>query len=242
MPWHRQVNPRWRWRRAHTSAWGAVLDGHAIMLAALSRQKSGTVRVVLYEQGLAPQDLLQSAERDHWLLQSLQAQGAHWPAHARVMVLALDGQRCREGHFDWPQAPELRRLQAEVMLEAALAWGVGPDAVAFDFRVEAPGPDGLAAPAQVHWAACLLQERQQWQAHARRAGWRLPAVEPVSQAVQRAATHLRTETMGHAASARDWQFDPAPQRSPSDVDMQHWRDSPLWRPLAACGAALGALL
>ena len=243
MPWPPKAVQRLFWRPQRTSAWGAWLDQQEIMLAALSLQKSGGVRVMAYEHLHAPPELAQATERDQWLVQTLQRLGAHLPPQARTMVLALTEGRSREGVLDWEGTPDLRRLAAEVHLEAAAAWGVAPGAVGFDFRLE-PGvaADGQAVQ-QVHWVACLREELLQWQQHARSAGWRLPIVETGAQAAQRAAVHLRGDTLQHwAESARDWQFGQTPERELAEVDWPRLQAGPMWKPLVACGAALGALL
>lgn len=218
--------------RSH--AWGALLDPQEILLAALSLQKSGAVRVMVFERQHAPEGLVQLSERDDWLVQTLRGLGSHLPQQLRTMALALDDERCRQGVLLHNPATSAAQLQAEVQLEAASAWGVAPDEVGFDFRSEA---------GEVRWAACLREDLQQWRGHARSAGWRLPMVEPGHQAAQRAALHLRGEAAGHGAdSPQDWQFSRTPERAQADVDWPQLQAGPLWRPLVACGAALGLLL
>jgi len=96
---------------------------------------------------------------------------------------------------------------------------------------------------RVVWAACLRPQLEQWQQHARSAGWRLLAVEPQVQALQRAALCLRGDGSEHwADSPQDWQFDALPQRARVDVDWDRLQAGPLSKPLVACGAALGGLL
>ena len=243
MPWQPQTGKRLVWRRQRASAWGALLDRQEIMLAALSFQKTGSVRVMVYEHLHAPEGLVHLSERDQWLVQSLRSLGSSLPSPARTMVLALTEGRSRQGVFDWDGPQDMRRLASEVQLEAAQAWGVDPEAVGFDFRLQAGvAADGHAVQ-QVHWAACLREELRQWQLHARQAGWRLPVVEPDVQAARRAALHLRGDSAQHwAESARDWQFDRTPQRQLSEVDWSWLQGAAVWRPLAACGAALGALV
>ena len=243
MPWHLQAPQRLLGRPQRTSAWGALLDQQEIMLAALSLQKSGGVRVMAYEHLHAPPALVHLSERDQWLVQTLRGLGAHLPAQARTMVLALAEGRSREGVLDWEGPHDLHRLAPEVQLEAATAWGVEPGAVGFDFRLEL----GVAAKGQevqqVHWAACLREELLQWQQHARSAGWRLPIVETGVQAAQRAAVHLRGDALQYwAESARDWQFGQTPERELAEVDWPRLQAGSMWKPLVACGAALGALL
>ena len=234
MQWRERLAGFLARRRRRTSAWGAMLDQQNILLAALSLQKTGVVRVMVYEHQHAPEGLVHLAERDDWLVQTLRSLGAHLPTGLRTMALALGESRCRHGVLEWPGAPESRRLEAEVQLEAASAWGVAPDEVGFDFRSEA---------GEVRWAACLREDLQQWRGHARSAGWRLPMVEPGHQAAQRAALHLRGEAAGHGAdSPQDWQFSRTPERALTDVDWPQLQTGPLWRPLVACGAALGLLL
>ena len=218
--------------RSH--AWGALLDPQEILLAALSLQKSGAVRVMVFERQHAPEGLVHLSERDDWLVQTLRGLGSHLPQQLRTMALALDDERCRQGVLLHSPATSAAQLQAEVQLEAASAWGVAPDEVGFDFRSEA---------GEVRWAACLREDLQQWRGHARSAGWRLPMVEPGHQAAQRAALHLRGEAAGHGAdSPQDWQFSRTPERAQADVDWPQLQAGPLWRPLVACGAALGLLL
>ncbi len=217
-----------------THAWGAMLDPQDILLAALSLQKNGAVRVIVFECQHAPAGLVQLSERDDWLVQTLRGLGSHLPRSLRTMALALDEERCRQGVLANRPGISVRQCHAEVQLEAASAWGVAPDEVCFDFRAEA---------GELHWAACLREDLQQWRGHARNAGWRLPVVEPGQQAGQRAALHLRGEAAGHGAdSPQDWQFGRTPERVLADVDWSQLQAGPLWRPLVACGAALGVLL
>lgn len=234
-PWAKQL---WNWRRSRHSAWGAMLDQQEILLAALSLQQTGGVRVVVFEHLHAPEGLVHLSERDDWLVQTLRGLGAHLPPRLRTMALALSEDRCRQGVLEG-LSQDPRRWPAEVQLEAADAWGVGPEAVGFDFRIE---DDGQAQGLRVHWAACLREELQQWRQHARSAGWRLPVVEPERQAAQRAAMCLRGDTLQQwAESPQDWQFSRAAQRAWAEVDWPRLQDGPMWKPLVACGAALGAL-
>lgn len=243
MSWQLKTIQHRVWQRQRTSAWGALLDQQEIMLAALSLQKTGGMRVMVFERLHVPQGLVHPSERDQWLVQALRSLGAHLPSRGRTMVLALTELRSRQGVFNWDGAPDMRRLAPEVQLEAAQAWGVDPDAVGFDFCLQAGVTSDGRPVQQVHWAACLREEALQWQRHARRAGWRLPVVETDAQAAQRAAMHLRGDTPQHwAESARDWQFSRTPERQPSEVDWLPLKDGPLWKPLVACGAALEALL
>lgn len=232
------------WRRQRSSAWGAMLDRQDILLAALSTQKNGLVRVMVYEHQRAPEGLVHLSERDAWLVQTLRTLGAHLPARLRTMALALGQGRCRQGVMDWSASADARRLAAEVQLEAAAAWGVPPQDIGFDFHLDEAQPQGdLAALRQVHWAACLREELTQWQRHAHSAGWRLPVVETEGQAAQRAALHLQGETVQHwAESPQDWRFGRVPARAPHALDWPRLQASPMWPALVACGAALGALL
>ena len=253
MQWIRQLKGRMAWRQSRASAWGAFLGQQEILVAALSVQQTGGVRVMVFEHLHAPAGLVHLQERDAWLVQSLMALGAHLPQRLRTMAIAVSADRCRQGVMAWEGARDGGHLQAEVQLEAAAAWGVAPDAVAFDFRVqqdqETQGDaqqSKVAAPGQgmrVEWAACLREELQQWQRHARSAGWRLPVVETEHQAARRAALHLQGDTVQHwAESPQDWQFSRTPERAPDMLDWPNLQSSPMWQPLVACGAALGALL
>lgn len=233
---------RWlaHWRRRNTTAWGSLLDEREILLAALAVQPSGSVRVVVLEHLRAPEGLSGPAARDDWLVQTLRGPGEHLPARLRTMALALREGRCRQGVMDCPLELAAGALEAEVQMEAAAALGVEPSQVGFDFHAE---PVTLQAVRRVHWAACLRTELQHWQDHARSAGWRLPVVEPEQQAARRAALHLGAEHWQQwATSAQDWQFSQTAQREMSDHDCRQLQSSPLWGPLVACGAALGALL
>ncbi len=235
-PWAKQL---WNWRRSRHSAWGAMLDQHEILLAALSLQQTGGVRVVVFEHLHAPEGLVHLSERDDWLVQTLRGLGAHLPPRLRTMALALSEERCRQGVLEGAVTQDLRHLASDVQLAAADAWGVGPEAVGFDFRVE---DESVALGPRVHWAACLREELQQWRQHARSAGWQLPVVEPEGQAAQRAAMCLRGETLQQwVESPQDWQFSRAPQRAWTEVDWPRLQEGPMWKPLVACGAALGAL-
>lgn len=234
MQWFSQAKHLLGRATQRTHAWGAMLDPQDILLAALSLQKNGAVRVMVFEHQHAPEGLVQLSDRDDWLVQTLRGLGSHLPRSLRTMALALDEERCRQGVLTHRPGTSARLRQAEVQLEAASAWDVAPDEVGFDFRVEAD---------ELHWAACLLEDLQQWRGHARNAGWRLPVVEPGQQAGQRAALHLRGEAAGHGAdSPQDWQFSRTPERAQADVDWPQLQAGPLWRPLVACGAALGVLL
>lgn len=227
------------WRRRNTTAWGSLLDEQEILLAALSLQQSGGVRVLMFEHVRAPEGLRDAAQRDDWLVQTLRGPGEHLPARLRVMALALRDGRCRQGTLHWQGALDTRALEAEVQLEAAAALGVDPQQVGFDFHVAL---DAKPGDAQVQWAACQRTELQHWKGHARSAGWRLPVVEPEHQAARRAATCLRGEHMHWAASPQDWQFSRTAERDIPEADWLQLQGSPLWGPLVACGAALGALL
>jgi len=229
-----------RWRRRSHTAWGSLLDGPEILLAALSRQQTGGVRVLVFEQLSAPADLPDPAARDDWLVKSLRLSAEHLPGRLRTMALALREGRCRQGTLQWPGPFDAQALEAEVQLEAAAALGVPPGQVGFDFWLtSASDPAGTT----VHWAACLRAELAHWQTHARKAGWRLPVVEPEHQAARRAATCLRGEHFEHwATSPQDWQFSLTAERELAERDWQQIQSSPLWGPLVACGAALGALL
>jgi len=241
MQWRQRAADFLAWRRQRAHAWGAMLDQQDILLAALSVQKTGVVRVMVYEHQHAPEGLVHLSERDEWLVQTLRSLGAHLPARLRTMVLALSEGRCRQGVLAWHGAHGLRRLEAEVQLEAAAAWGVSPEDVGFDFRVDEASP--TADTSTVQWAACLREELVQWQQHARSAGWRLPVVETEHQAARRAALHLHGDTVQHwAQSPQDWQFSRTPERAQGELDWPHLQGSPMWQPLVACGAALGPLL
>ena len=58
------------WRRRNTTAWGSLLDEQEILLAALSLQQSGGVRVLMFEHVRAPEGLRDAAQRDDWLVQT----------------------------------------------------------------------------------------------------------------------------------------------------------------------------
>ena len=236
MQWLRKAAAFLAWRPARSQAWGAILDRQEILLAALSLQQTGSIRVMVYEHLHAPQGMVHLSERDDWLVQTLKGLGQHLPSRLRIMALALGEGRSRHGVLPWDAAEDSRRMALEVQLEAAEAWGVEPDALGFDFR-------WLQADGQVQWAACLRQELVQWQSHARHAGWRLPVVEPDYQAGQRAALHLKGELQDQwAKSPQDWQFARTPQREPTSVDWPFLLTAPVWKPLVACGAALGVLM
>ncbi len=248
MQWIRQMGARMAWRQQRASAWGALLGQQQILVAALSVQQTGGVRVVVFEHLHAPAGLVHLHERDAWLVQSLTALGAHLPKRLRTMAIAVSADRCRQGVLAWEGETDMRRLQAEVQLEAAAAWDVAPDAIGFDFRVQqaqATQETTEASPGvglQVEWAACLREELLQWKGHARSAGWRLPVVEAELQAAQRAIVCLRGDTQAHwAQSPQDWQFGRLAQRDLAAVDWQQLQSAPMWKPMVACGAALGAL-
>lgn len=226
------------WRRRKTTAWGSLLDEQEILLAGLSMQQSGNVRVLVFEQVRAPQGLSNAAARDDWLVQTLRIPGQHLPARLRTMAIALREGRCHQGTLLWSGPRQSRVMQAEVQIEAATALGVDPGLVGFDFHVE---PNDTPDSWRIHWAACLRSELEQWQRHALSAGWRLPVVEPEQQAARRAAMCLREDPTLWAGSPQDWQFSRTPERELSLAQWQHLLVSPMWGPLVACGAALGAL-
>ncbi len=230
----------WPWRQRVDTAWGSLLDEQDILVAALSLQKAGRIRVLVFEHVRAPDDLDDTSARDNWLVQTLRVPGQHLPANRRTMALALRESRCRQGTLFWQGATDPRTLAAEVQLEAASALGVDPADIGFDFQVVSAAPhEGVL----VHWAACLRSELQQWQRHARKAGWRLPVVETEHQAARRAATHLSGELQQHwAHSPQDWHFEGSPQRELAGPLWAQLQTSVAWGPLVACGAALGALL
>ena len=234
---------RWPWTwwqgRSHT-AWGSLLDEQEILLAALSSQQAGAVRVLVFDHLRAPGELSDAAARDDWLVQSLRLSARHLPSRLRTMALALREGRCRQGTLQWSGSLDMATLEAEVQLEAAAALGVAPEQVGFDFH---PGSAPANADTPVHWAACLRTELAHWQNHARKAGWRLPVVEPEHQAARRAASCLRGEPFQQwATSPLDWQFSLTAERDISERDWLQLQTSPMWGPLVACGAALGALL
>lgn len=236
-----QVTRRWwtPWRRPSKTAWGSLLDEQEILLAALAQQHNGGVRVVVFEHLRAPPELADAAARDDWLVEVLRRSAQHLPASLRTMALALREGRCRQGVLSWSGAQDAPGLPAEVQLEAATALGVSPSQVGFDFFVP---PQETGSPLLVHWAACLRTELQRWQGHARSAGWRLPVVEPEHQAARRAAMCLRGEPLHQwAVSPQDWQFSRSAERDISEGDWKRLQASPIWGPLVACGAALGAL-
>lgn len=234
MQWFKRASQLLAGRRRRSNAWGALLDRQEILMAALALQKAGAVRVMVFERQQVPEGLVQTAERDNWLVQALSGLGSHLPAQLRTMALALDDERCRQGLLEHEGSLGAQQWQAEVQLEAASVWGVAPEEVGFDFHAEASG---------LRWAACLREDLQQWREHARSAGWRLPVVEPEGQAARRAALHLRGDSGGHwADSPQDWQFSRTPERTLADVDWPQLQAGPLWRPLVACGAALGVML
>jgi len=223
--------------RSH--AWGALLDPQEILLAALSLQKSGAVRVMVFERQHAPEGLVQLSERVDWLVQHLRAAGAHLPRRERTLALALHASRCRQGVYQPTAGLGPRQWLADVQLEAAMALAVAPDEVGFDVD---PPFDAHSTPPQVHWAACLRQDLQRWQGQAQSAGWRLPVVEPEHQAARRAAVCLRGDARSHGAqSPQDWQFDRVASRALDDAQWQRVQSSPQWGALVACGAALGLL-
>ena len=240
MQWRRRMGDLMAWRRTRTTAWGALLGQEEILVASVALQQAGGVRVVVFEHLHAPAGLVHLAERDEWLVQTLRELGRHLPGRLRTMALAVSEARCRHGVLQLDGAPDMRRLAAEVQVEAAAAWGVDPAEVGFDFSLT---QDPSASSARVQWAACLREEMTQWQHHARSAGWRLPVVEPAQQAARRAATCLCGDARQHwAQSPQDWRFDKLPQRDLAEVDWSELQSGPLWKPLVACGAALGALL
>lgn len=228
------------WRR-RTSAWGALLDEQHILLVSLAVQASGSVRVAVFEHQHTPVGLVPPDARDSWLVAQLRQTSAHLPRRERTMALALHESRCRQGVCLLPADLPRQQWAAEVQLEAANALGVAPHEVGFDFEMPpASAPSAAACP--VHWAACRRQDLQHWLGHARRAGWRLPVVEPEHQAAYRAASCLRGDALAHwAQSPQDWQFERAPVRSLDESAWQAVRASPQWGPLVACGAALGLM-
>lgn len=240
MQWRRRMGDLMAWRRPRASAWGALLGQEEILVASVALQQAGGVRVVVFEHLHAPAGLVHLSERDQWLVQTLRELGKHLPGRLRTMALAVDEARCRHGVLQHDGTADMRRLAAEVQVEAAAAWGVDPAEVGFDFSLtQDPSPTS----AQIQWAACLREEMTQWQHHARSAGWRLPVVEPERQAAQRAAICLYGDALQHwAQSPQDWRFERLPQRGLTEVDWSALQSGPMWKPLVACGAALGALL
>lgn len=241
MLWSKALQGMAFWRQQRASAWGAMLDRQGLLLAALSRQQAGGVRVVGFHRLHLPDGLVQPDSPRHALtrrprgrlVQALGRQG-------RTLALALDADRYRQGVLS--VSPGLRpdQLVAEVQLEAAGAWEVSIDEVSFDFDQSRTGGDaGLA----VVWAACLRHELRQWQAHVRDAGWQLRAVETEAQALERAVLcWLGDEVQPWAEAPQDWRFAVTAQRTRTAVDWQRLAGWPLQKTLAACGAALGALV
>lgn len=226
------------WRR-RSSAWGAVLDAQHILLASLALQGSGAVRVAAFEHQHAPPDLGPPEMRDSWLVTQLRQASAQLPRRERTLALALHHSRCRQGVYQPASVLGPDQLSAEVQLEAANALGVGPHEVGFDYEVQT---ETDAEPPSVLWAACRYQELLHWRAHARRAGWHLPVVEPEHQAARRATSCLRGDARAQwAQSPQDWQFERRPVRSLDEAEWQALQAAPQWGALVACGAALGLL-
>lgn len=240
MRWSKAAQGLAFWRRQRASAWGAMPDRQEILLAALSRQQTGGVRVVGFHRFHAADGLVQPDASGQTLAQALRRLGEPLQRQARILALALDDSRCRQGLLNLPSGLKSGQLAAEVMLEAAGLWGVSASEVSFDFgQPQVSGDGGMMVP----WASCLRQELLQWQAHVHGAGWRLPAVETEAQALERAALcWLGDEAQRWADVPQDWRFATAAQRARTDLDWQRLSVWPLRKPLAACGAALGALL
>lgn len=239
MQWIRQTQAlvARQWPRA--TAWGALLERQEVLLVALSLQKTGGMRVVVFEHLHAPSGLVHHAEGDQWLSQTLVTLADRMPGRFKTMGLALGPERYRQGVVDWEGGLDLRRLQTQVAHEAATAWGTALAGVGFDFRIQ----EAAAQPrARVEWAACLREDVQRWQQAARTAGWRLTLLETASQAAQRAMRHLQGDLQQHwALSPRDWLFQRQPQRPPEQLEGTAWQTETVWKSLVACGAALGTL-
>lgn len=231
-----QVLAWWTAWRRRTSAWGAVLDAQHILLVALAAQSHGPVRVAVFEHQHSPAELLPPEARDSGLVAQLRQVSAQLPRRERRLALALHESRCSQGQCRLDPDLPMAQLVAEVQLEAAQAMGVAPQEVGFDFELQ---DDPATRSRVVHWAACRRQDLQHWQDHARRAGWRLPLVEPEHQAAHRAACCLQGEAWANwAQSPQDWQFERSPVRDLDEGLWQAVRASPQWGPLVACGAAL----
>lgn len=230
----------WLWRQSQRPhAWGAVLSEQHIVLAFLSAQAHGGVRVAAFEQQQAPGSPGSSEGVDDWIVSRLRALSMGLPRRERCLALALHESRCRQGVYRPVSAQGAQALAAQIQLEAAAALGMAVDDVGFDFV--APSPD---APDQglVSWAACLRQDLDRWQGHARRSGWRLPVVEPAVQAARRALACLQGDAQHHwGHSPQDWQFDRRPLRQVALADGLAAQGAPQWDALVACGAALGLM-
>ncbi len=226
----------WRQRQ---SAWGALLDEQQVLLASLVVQTNGSVRVAVFEHPHTPAGLVLPDEREGWPVQQLRAASGRQPRWERTLALALHAGCCRQGVYQPAAGGGPRQWLADVRLEAAMALAAEPDEVGFDVD---PPFGAHSTPPQVHWAACLRQDLQRWQGQARRAGWRLPVVEPEHQAARRAALCLRGDTRAHGAqSPQDWLFDRVASRELDKAQWQALQASPQWGALVACGAALGLL-
>lgn len=244
MRWSKVAQGLAFWRRQRASAWGALPDRQEILLAALSRQQTGGVRVVGFHR-LHPADGLVQPDAPGPALeqafeQALRRLGEPLQRPGRILALALDDSRYRQGRLNLPSDLKPAQLAAEVMLEAAGLWGVPASQVSFDFGQPQAGSDGRMV---IPWASCLRQELLHWQTHVRNAGWQLPAVETEAQALERAALcWLGDDAQRWVEAPQDWRFATAAQRARTDLDWQRLSGWPLRKPLAACGAALGALL
>lgn len=224
------------WRRRH-SAWGARLDEQHILLASLVVQANGSVRVAAFEHQHAPVGPWPPDARDAWLVEQLHGVGAGRPRRERSLALALHTSRCRQGVYTPPPGLAPAQCLADVRLEAAQALGTVPEDVGFDVAL----PSGAdPQPGVVHWAACRREDLQRWLGHARRAGWRLPVVEPEHQAARRAAQRLRGDAH-RAQSPQDWLFERSTTHTLDEGQWEALQASPQWGALVACGAALGLL-
>ncbi len=230
------------WRRRR-SAWGAaLLEQQQIVVAALTLQASGSLRVAWLGRPLPAPAGAPDVGGFNAFTDQLRDAGAPLPRRARTLALALHAECCRQGVLEPVAGLSPRQLAADVQLEAASALGVDPQNVGFDFEIA----DRAAAAPRVHWAACSRQELQHWTQQARHAGWRLRGVEPEAQAAQRAAASLGGEAVAWwAQSPQDWQFERQPARGLSETEWRGLRErlqvSPQWGPLVACGVALGQL-
>jgi hypothetical protein len=178
-----------------------------------------------------------SGGRSAWTVQNRdQRLQLAWPAD-RVVTGQI------EFPLDWPDDD----CTAEVQLVVAQALNLPPEEVNFDWQVQ-PGGDGLVR--QVVWAGCAREELAEFKRHIRAARWALAAVEPETQAAQRAARALQGGLPSLLTRpTQDWLFSLKPEHATQvgpdtalAAAVQQALFSPAGPRLVACGLALRAWL
>lgn len=217
---------RWFGARGSRQAIGCGLFEGEVALVRLDRMQDRRLRVM---------DLVLLDGPSTAMQETLQAQR---PLDRRC-AMALPESVCASGQLPWTVQTSEELLDADILLEAAQALQLPPNAIAYDFAID-------RGAACCHWAAAPLDTLAQWRRVLRAAGLRLQAVEPQEQAARRALALIEGEGAALWRQApQDWRFrmrEDGPGDPPARLDMLSLRADPrvmdVWPQLVACGLAL----